>query len=682
MSIALILKERKRNFMKNIKGQPQGWPHHNNHKSASLLAAKETTMKNVRKFLLVALCAFPGNMLVAQSPTSDKPLQQLKGHLTPEMTKAQLVGRVPPTTQLTLTVGLVIPNSAGLVEAASQISDPNSPSYRKYLTPEQFADQFGATPADYQSVLDWAQSNHLTATAHRNRFVATVAGSVFDIETALNIHLNNHLRGDGTEFFAPDAEPSIRLSVPVDHIGGLDNFVRPVRAGGSGVGGAYQGTDFRNAYAPNMTLTGKGQSIGLFEPVLTDGFSQSDVDSYAALTGLTFLPVQEVPAHTALTPGGEGTLDIVSALAMAPAAQVVFFVGDFTAILANMAEREDIKQLSSSWFWYNGTTGGTGTDTWLMLELGAQGQSFFQASGDHGAYPLGSFPNTKTGTLDCRQFPSITLVGGTSLDMSDNGKSYGSLETAWSGSAGGIEVSVPIPSYQLGIAGHNGASSTNRNVPDVSAQAAGVNIVLDGGVQNWYGTSEAAPFWAGYMALVNQLAANGGAASVGFANPALYSIASTSAYETDFHDVVSGCNPDSSGNIYCAGPGYDLVTGLGSPQHLLIYALSGVQSFPLYCQGPLTTSSGLTPFKWASQGAGAASPGPGECAWGDRAPRGTEIKSGDSNVISGTLNQVANLPAGKFGEIGVYRDPTSNDMVVTQVVGLVSPPFSSSPTLP
>jgi subtilase family serine protease len=581
---------------------------------------------------------------------------------------------------LTLTVGLVIPNIAGLIETASQISDPNSPSYRRYLTADQFADRFGATPADYQSVLNWAQSNNLTVTAHKNRFVATVAGSVADIESVLNLHLNYHVRTDGTEFFAPDAEPSLKLSVPVEHIGGLDNFIRPERADGSGAGGAYQGTDFRNAYAPGITLTAAGQKIGIF---MLDGFAQSDIDGYASQTHQTFLPVEVVPAKTALTPGTEGTLDVEAALSMAPAAQVVAFVGssDRTSILTNMTDREDIQQFSSSWFWYNGTT----TDTNLMLQLGTQGQSFFQASGDGGAYKVGVFPTYKSGSLDCRQFPSITLVGGTSLDMSHKGASYGALETAWPHSSGGIEASVAIPSYQSGIAGLNGASATHRNVPDVSAQANDIDIFYDGKPENVGGTSEATPLWAGYMALVNELAANFGAASAGFANPALYAIASTSAYDTNFHDVVSGCTPDSSGNVYCAGTGYDLATGLGSPQHTLIYSLSGVQAYPLYCQGPLTTSSAPTPltsFKWASQGAGTASPGPGECAWADRAPRGTEIKSGDGNVISGTLNQVANLPAGKFAEIGVYNDATSNDMVVTQIVGLVTPPFSPSPTLP
>ena len=125
-----------------------------------------------------------------------------------------------------------------------------------------------------------------------------------------------------------------------------------------------------------------------------------------------------------------------------------------------------------------------------------------------------------------------------------------------------------------------------------------------------------------------------------------------------------------------------------SPAHLVLAqptAWSGVSSYPLYCQGPLVTTSGTTPmtaFKWSSQGAGVASPGPGECAWADRGPRGTEIQSDGGNVILGSLNQVANLPAGQYAEIGVHHDQKSNEMVVTNVVGLVTPPFSSSATLP
>jgi hypothetical protein len=103
------------------------------------------------------------------------------------------------------------------------------------------------------------------------------------------------------------------------------------------------------------------------------------------------------------------------------------------------------------------------------------------------------------------------------------------------------------------------------------------------------------------------------------------------------------------------------------------------QSYPIFCHGPLKTSKGgvpLTKFKWASVGADTRPPGPGECVWPDRGPRGTEIKSGDTNFLWGWLNQVASLPAGKYAEIDVYRDPwLNNDMVVTNIVGFVAPPF-------
>jgi subtilase family serine protease len=202
-----------------------------------------------------------------------------------------------------------------------------------------------------------------------------------------------------------------------------------------------------------VTLTGSGQTIGIF---MGDGFAQSDIDGYATRTGQSFLPVQAVPANTGTTPGVEGTLDIEMALSMAPAAQIVVFTGtnNRTQVLTNMANRKDIKQFSSSWFWYNGTT----TDEALMAQLATQGQSFFQATGDSGAYLCGSYPNVASGTLDDRQFPFITLVGGTSLNMSNDGASYGTLETAWPGSSGGIIPSVAIPYYQRGIAGQNGAS--------------------------------------------------------------------------------------------------------------------------------------------------------------------------------------------------------------------------------
>jgi hypothetical protein len=125
-----------------------------------------------------------------------------------------------------------------------------------------------------------------------------------------------------------------------------------------------------------------------------------------------------------------------------------------------------------------------------------------------------------------------------------------------------------------------------------------------------------------------------------------------------------------------------ILVALGTTNQTYFNIEPGQPYYGFYCQGPLKTSPAptpLTPFKWASKGAGAAAPGPGECAWADRAPRGTEIKEGGGNVISGYLNQQANLPVGTFMELGVYNDPAArNDMVVYKAPKLVTPPFPST----
>jgi subtilase family serine protease len=223
------------------------------------------------------------------------------------------------------------------------------------------------------------------------------------------------------------------------------------------------------------------------------------------------------------------------------------------AILNGMATASPLNaNLSSSWVW----NADPKTDDPYFEEMAAQGQSFFQASGDGG----------KWGPLYPSEDDYITSVGGTDLITQGAGGPWES-ETAWSGSGGGIASSqFQIPYWQVATAaGCSECSQTNRNGPDVAANANTTFYYCSdqsGCGTGLGGTSFAAPMWAGYMALVNEQAAANGHPTLGFINPAVYSIGLGPNYDNDFHDITSGCQEQGS---YCATVGYDLATGWGSP---------------------------------------------------------------------------------------------------------------------
>ncbi len=97
-------------------------------------------------------------------------------------------------------------------------------------------------------------------------------------------------------------------------------------------------------------------------------------------------------------------------------------------------------------------------------------------------------------------------------------------------------------------------------------------------VTGFGGTSFAAPRWAGFLALVNQQSVANGRDTAGFINPALYNLGVSSSRSSAFHDITSGSNPPTAGDGsgFSAVPGYDLVTGWGSPSGAgLINLLAG-----------------------------------------------------------------------------------------------------------
>jgi len=520
-------------------------------------------------------------------------LKTLSGHVPAAMSRLQPAGLFPADTNLNLAIGLPLRNQEALASLLQQIYDPASPNYHHFLTPEQFTDQFGPTEQDYQKVVSFAQASGLTVTrTHGNRMLVDVRGKAADIGKAFQVTLRNyHHPAEKRNFFAPDTNPSVDATLPILHVSGLDNYSLPHPllhklpvphanpALGSGPFGSYMGYDFRNAYVPGTTLTGSGQMVGLVQ--FNSGFYQSDITAYESQAGLPNVPVQPVLLDG--YGGGLGdapdevSLDIEMVISMAPGvSNVLVFEGEITDDILNaMAASNQVRQLSASWSYPVDPT----TEQ-IFQQFAAQGQSFFNASGDWDSWTGFGF------VFPPCDDPHITIVGGTTLSTAN---SNWVSETVWNwgveygddgiGSGGGYSYTYAIPGWQTNISmTANMGSTTMRNLPDVALTADNVWVIYSGGFSGAFGgTSCASPLWAGFMALVNQQAAANGIASPGFINPAVYAIATGPNYLNCFHDVTTGNNTwSASPNLFYAVTNYDLCTGLGTPNGTnLINALAG-----------------------------------------------------------------------------------------------------------
>jgi subtilase family serine protease len=234
------------------------------------------------------------------------------------------------------------------------------------------------------------------------------------------------------------------------------------------------------------------------------------------------------------------------------------------------------------------------------------GMTVVAASGDIGAaaYQCDVY-SALTGTPPAAPAKGVSLLasdplvlgaGGTSLTASHATGTWIS-ETAWGlasgnpgnrdgsfqASGGGFSQLFTRPAYQASVPGIAAA----RGVPDVSADASdrpGVAVVFSNGTQNTVqshgGTSASAPIWAALIALADQYAGR----QLGFVNPAIYRIARSPRYHQAFHDITTGNNtvqfPSATITGYQAAPGWDPVTGWGSPDARVLIPMLARYSSP------------------------------------------------------------------------------------------------------
>lgn len=557
--------------------------------------------KSMGSFLKIILLGMTLVLRVLTLPVLSGERQQLRNHVPKGVQQLTHRGRPDAARNLTLAIGLPLRNQSELNQFLADIYNPASPNFRHFITPAQFTERYGPTQQDYQAIIDFTKAKGLTVSGtHPNRVVLDVKGSISKIEKAFNVILKTYQHpSESRQFFAPDTEPSLDLSVQIADISGLDDYSLPrpnfkrepatntagiASFAGSAPNGGYAGNDFRAAYIPDVTLNGAGQSVALLQ---FDGYYAKDISDYRTQFGLPNIPLVNIAVNGGVsTPGsgnGEVCLDIEMVMCMAPGLDKIYVYeapnpSPWVTILSKIANDNLAKQISCSWGG-GANSANTSADA-IFLQMAAQGQSFYTASGDSDAITGSSpFPGDN---------PNITTVGGTTLSTTGAGGSFVS-ETVWNsgggfGSTGGVSNYHSIPIWQTSVSMvTNQGSTTMRNVPDVAMVGNSIYVKSDNGRSgNVAGTSCAAPLWAAFTALVNQQALANGRPPIGLINPAIYSIGYSPNFSAYFRDVTTGNNKSqSSPNKYSAVAGYDLCTGWGSPHgSALINALAGQVGVP------------------------------------------------------------------------------------------------------
>jgi subtilase family serine protease len=347
--------------------------------------------------------------------------------------------------------------------------------------------------------------------------------------------------------------------------------------------------------------TGKGRTIVLIDgstsPTLT-----ADVHLYDALYGLKDPKINVIAPFgiPAFDPNAyvETALDVEISHAIAPDATIDLVLGDtsqarspgdFDAILlraTKYAVDNDLGDVISQSF-------GVGESCVGAAYLQAEQQVFKEArlrqitvlasAGDSGDLAIscsGSQITIAKGVIVPAADPLATAVGGTTLDADVNTGQYNS-ETTWNewnngagATGGGFSSVFKRPAYQNGIP----SIGAFRGVPDVAFVAdplTGVPVVVSVFGETLIvpigGTSVGSPAWAGIVALANQVAGE----RLGFLNGSIYRLLESDNYSKGFNDITTGDNTttifDNKGNPitvpgYPAGPGWDAVTGAGTPK--------------------------------------------------------------------------------------------------------------------
>jgi uncharacterized protein (TIGR03437 family) len=542
---------------------------------------------------------------------------RLNGNLRPMMLRQNDEGRVDAALRLpamTLLLRSSASQQADLRQLLADQRNPSSALYHHWLTPEEFADQFGISPHDIAAAADWLRSQGFTVgkVAHSRSWIV-FSGTARQAEDAFHAEIHRY-RLDDQDHFANAAEPSIPAALAdiVWGVDGLDDFLpeasQPKTTSTIGVH-TLAPDDLATIY--NITpvyqsgIDGTGQKIAVVGTTQFDASALADVAAFQAKFNLPRNVPQVVLNTDFPDPGvnansiNEAHLDIEWAGAIARNAQIVFvYSNTFLRAVLYAVDNNLAPVITMS-----ANTGCEAANTAANMnfyqavaqQANAEGITWVNSGSDAG--PASCDPNgfplalNGLGLRFPASIPEVTAVGGTEFNEQGgaywkaantaNGASAISyipemvwndsllLNALWAG-GGGASIYFPKPAWQAGP----GVPDDNaRDLPDIvfasSFSHDGYYVIRNNAAVTTGGTSAAAPVFAGILALLNQSL---GSTGLGNVNPTLYRLASTTTGV--FHDITVGSNvvPCAPGSLDCpngtmgfhASLGYDLASGLGS----------------------------------------------------------------------------------------------------------------------
>jgi kumamolisin len=528
----------------------------------------------------VPLPALLGLAVAVPATAATEPLVTLADNAAPLVNSAR-TGDVAPDRPITAALSLKLHNQQALEKFLADVQNPASPQYHHFLTPAQFNARFGPTQADVDKAVSFLGKAGATGIeVSGNRQAITFTGSAAQLESAFRTRIGTYHDGvSGRDFFANDAAPALPadVSAVVGNVVGLDNHALRTHKSHAvakpNVVKAVTPPVLKTAYGTSgIAATGSGVSVGFVE---FDGYQKANITKYDSTYGLTSGGLTTVSVNGAnydSSPGDgqvevELDIEVVHALAAATHGYVYEAPNSGAGELAmyqKIASDNTVDVVSISWGACESAEGSSqAKSVSSAIATGtAEGISYFAAAGDDGTTDCYRQTGSTAKAVDFpASSPNVTSVGGTQLSVTSS-NTYSS-ESTWNNgdsggsTGGGISTLFAAPSWQ------SAQSTTNRKVPDVSADASptsGYTIYSAGAWQQVGGTSGAAPLWAAFAALQTQV--HGG--DLGNLNPAFYSIGNSSSYGTGFHDVTTGNNSLHGTTGFAAGTGYDQVTGWGS----------------------------------------------------------------------------------------------------------------------